>query len=336
MDLEINLILQQAITSYQKGRFEEAEKNYEKVIELKPDHIEAYYELGNAQFKLNKFEDAEKNYKKTIDRKPNHIDAYYNLGTTQFKLNKLEEAEKNYEKVIELKPGHIDVYFILGIIYKNQGKSSMAISSFYKHIAIKPEHHLARYYLGSLLENESKFHYTKAFEKTKNENRFYETRLKSQNRIKKNILIDKNIIKCLNKLSEDINHLYGFIHIKKDEDPIAAINNGPCGAFANEFYIEWNLRFSNQVKIAFIMNKIPLESTHVLTKLPNENLFDGGVGIHNNEIYKKKDFTIMTMDKYDIKTLDKYSWGINKIHPHCPGFSITKISSLITKCLDEF
>ena len=64
MDLEINLILQQAITSYQKGRFEEAEKNYEKVIELKPDHIEAYYELGNAQFKLNKFEDAEKNYKK--------------------------------------------------------------------------------------------------------------------------------------------------------------------------------------------------------------------------------------------------------------------------------
>ena len=174
------------------------------------------------------------------------------------------------------------------------------------------------------------------FEKTKDTKRFYEEKLKSKKLIKKNILIEKNIIGYLNKLSKDINNLYGFINIEKDEKSTPSINNGPCGAFANEFYIEWNLRFNNKVKIAFVMRPIPFESMHVLIKLPNENLFDGGVGVHDIETYKKKGLTLMTMEEYDIKTLDKYSWGLNKIHPKCPSFSINKISSLITECLEKF
>ena len=321
---------------YQLGKLDEAEKNFQKVIELKPDHIEAYFNLSIIFRDLDRFDEAEKNFKKVIELKPDHIEAYYNLGTTNYKLDRLDEAEKNFKKVIELKPDHIGVHFILGINYKKQKKLSMAISSFYRHIIIKPDDHQARYYLGSLLENEAKFHYGYAFEKTKDTKKFYEEKLKSKKLIKKNILIEKNIIGYLNKLSKDINNLYGFINIEKDEKSTPSINNGPCGAFANEFYIEWNLRFNNKVKIAFVMRPIPFESMHVLIKLPNENLFDGGVGVHDIETYKKKGLTLMTMEEYDIKTLDKYSWGLNKIHPKCPSFSINKISSLITECLEKF
>ena len=325
-----------ANTLYKLDRFNEAEKHFKKVIELKPGHIEAYYNLGVIFRDLDRFDEAEKNFKKVIELKPDHIEAYFNLGTTNYKLDRFDEAEKNFKKVIELKPDHIAVHFILGNNYKKQKKLSMAISSFYRHIIIKPDDHQARYYLGSLLENEAKFHYGHAFEKTKDTKRFYKEKLKSKKLIKKNILIEKNIIGYLNKLSKDINNLYGFINIEKGEKSTPSINNGPCGAFANEFYIEWNLRFNNKVKIAFVMRPIPFESMHVLIKLPNENLFDGGVGVHDIETHKKKGLTLMTMEEYDIKTLDKYSWGLNKIHPKCPGFSINKISSLITECLEKF
>ena len=370
MKLTINQTLQQAVTAHQEGKLEEAEKLYKKIldteptnfdanknlsiffyklgrldeaeasckktIELKPDFMECYYDLGNILYQLGKLDEAEKNFQKVIELKPDHIEAYFNLSIIFRDLDRFDEAEKNFKKVIELKPDHIGVHFILGINYKKQKKLSMAISSFYRHIIIKPDDHQARYYLGSLLENEAKFHYGYAFEKTKDTKRFYEEKLKSKKLIKKNILIEKNIIGYLNKLSKDINNLYGFINIEKDEKSTPSINNGPCGAFANEFYIEWNLRFNNKVKIAFVMRPIPFESMHVLIKLPNENLFDGGVGVHDIETYKKKGLTLMTMEEYDIKTLDKYSWGLNKIHPKCPSFSINKISSLITECLEKF
>ncbi len=88
----------------------------------------------------------------------------------------------------------------------------------------------------------------------------------------------------LNKLSKSINSLYGF-----SPNGHPSINSGPCGAFDNEFFLQWNSRFINQVKIGFVMAIKPYPCQHVFVKLPNKSLFDGGIGIHNINTYNKEE-----------------------------------------------
>ena len=93
---------------------------------------------------------------------------------------------------------------------------------------------------------------------------------------------------------------------------------------------------SRQLKIAFIMRQLPFECDHVLIKLPNSRLFDGGIGVHDFNIYKGNNTELVVMEKYDLKVLDKHAFGLIRTYPHIHNdFSISKISALIAKYLDN-
>ena len=84
------------------------------------------------------------------------------------------------------------------------------------------------------------------------------------------------------------------------------------------------------------MQKNPIGCRHVLVKLPNGDLFDGGVGVHEFYIYNKGNFELSIMEKYDLETLDKHSWGIFRARfSQCPDFTLNETSSLIAKSLDD-
>ena len=83
------------------------------------------------------------------------------------------------------------------------------------------------------------------------------------------------------------------------------------------------------------MNQVPFEPKHVLIKLPNEDLFDGGLGVHKRNFYEKKYLKVIVMEKYDLKILNKFTLGLDKKYPHCPNFSKEEALSLIVKCLEN-
>ncbi|KTD56746.1 hypothetical protein Lsan_2906 [Legionella santicrucis] len=142
---------------------------------------------------------------------------------------------------------------------------------------------------------------------------------------------DKNkTLMLLNELSEKINKLYGFVKIAGENFGEPAINSGPCGPFANAFYKIWNQKVSEKVTIAFIMVKNSDECWHVLIRLPNGLLFDGGVGVHPEDTWDKNKFDVVDMLKYDLQPLEKHSGGLNRKYPrYCPNFSIDKVIDLI-------
>ncbi|HFK8639299.1 TPA: hypothetical protein ACG2L8_001868 [Legionella pneumophila] len=88
---------------------------------------------------------------------------------------------------------------------------------------------------------------------------------------------ENNVLNTLNSLSKEINKLYGYVTIAGDNFGEPAINSGPCGPFANAFYKIWNQKFTEKVNIAFIMMKNSDECWHILIRLPNGLLFDGGM-----------------------------------------------------------
>lgn len=56
-------------------------------------------------------------------------------------------------------------------------------------------------------------------------------------------------INNLNKLSKEINSLYGYVKVKGENFCEPTINSGPCSPFAKVFYDCWNQRFDQKVNI---------------------------------------------------------------------------------------
>ena len=121
-------------------KLEEAIEAYKKAITIKPDNIDAYYNMGNAFLGQHNLEEAIEAYKKAITIKPDYVDAYYNMGIALKNQGNLEEAIQAYKKVLAFKPDNVDAYSLMGIALQDQGKLEEAIEAYKNAITIKPDY----------------------------------------------------------------------------------------------------------------------------------------------------------------------------------------------------
>lgn len=149
------------------------------------------------------------------------------------------------------------------------------------------------------------------------------------------MIINTKTISILNTLSSEINKCYGYVTIVGDNLGEPAINSGPCAPFANAFYHSWNQKFAEKAHIVFIMLKNSDECWHVLIRLPDKSLFDGGIGVHYESSWDKNKFFIEDMLIYDAELLEKRSGGLKRTYPrYCPDFSLEVVSNIIDEYLD--
>ena len=318
------------------GRTRDSLVASQQSVQLGPQDPEAHNNLGLRLAELRRFEEAAESFKQVIALKPDYAPAHCNLGASLQELGTLEEAEISFRQAIALDPNYIQANLNLGVLCKRVGKFENAAEKFRIVLDADPNNQEARYHLGSTLENEAKLHYHEAFKRADTKYKLDSLELNIKKFIKKEIQIDEKIYNLLNKLSQSINKQCGFMDTHGSGASLPLINSGPCGLFAHEFYRLWELRFSNPIKIAAIMTKKPFESNHVLIKLPNGALFDGGNGIHNFDTYKENEVELVVMEKYDLEVLDKYAWGLIRSYTTVnDDFSTSKMTALIASYLDD-
>ncbi len=80
------------------GRPEEAETSYRKAIALKPDYVEAHFNLANTLKKLNKLREAEESYAHAIDLQPDFVPALMNRWELLFNRGEFEIALKDADR----------------------------------------------------------------------------------------------------------------------------------------------------------------------------------------------------------------------------------------------
>jgi len=69
---------------------------------------------------------------------PNYANAYWGIGELNFKDKKYHEAEKNLIKAITLEPDHFAAYFRLGCVYYKIGDKVKGLSAFISAIKMSP------------------------------------------------------------------------------------------------------------------------------------------------------------------------------------------------------
>ena len=147
-------------------------KELEMAVLLEPDafYNNTVYNIHRdiaAAYQLNqKNEEAIQWYKKAIELNPDWIIAWIDLGYTYFYMNQFEPAETHFKKAIALAPEAFDGHWAMAILYDQQKKYDKAIAAYEKCIELRPEwEHTIRNTEGVLLNDDK--HYDKAIEKYK-------------------------------------------------------------------------------------------------------------------------------------------------------------------------
>jgi Tfp pilus assembly protein PilF len=86
-------------------------RDYEKVIEINPDFVYAYFNRANIRCLRKDFRTAIVDYSEVIKMKPNFAEAYYNRGLTRLYLGDTEKGIADLSKAGEL--GMVSAYSII-------------------------------------------------------------------------------------------------------------------------------------------------------------------------------------------------------------------------------
>ena len=84
------------------------------------------YNKGIDFYKLGQFEESANCFKRAIDLDPNYIDAYYNLGSILEYLNQKEAALSVFKQIILRKPEDYEAVYKTAVLSKNLGEYEKA------------------------------------------------------------------------------------------------------------------------------------------------------------------------------------------------------------------
>ena len=141
------------------GQLDAAISCYDKALSIKPDYVEAHYNLGFTNHKLGHLDAAVRSYKKVVAIKPDYAATHNNKILSViyfFSKGLIPDAIDALEVLIKDSPNDALLFNMTGGCYASQGKADLAIKFYEKALILKPDYAIPRHMLNSLLGNTSK------------------------------------------------------------------------------------------------------------------------------------------------------------------------------------
>ena len=141
----------------QKGRTDDAIREYLLAIQINPEYDEAHYNLGVTYDKKGLTEAAIKELRTAILIYPGYSQAYNNLGIIYAKKGRTREAVRAFLAEKKIVPDSVKAYNNLGIVYGREGRTEEAIHEFLAAIQIDPDYADAHYNLGITYKKQGRY-----------------------------------------------------------------------------------------------------------------------------------------------------------------------------------
>ena len=110
----------------EKGQWVRAIDYFCRALAEKPDYVEAQYHIGLTHLNLMN-RDAIRAFEQVVEMEPDHPDAYYRLGFMyEYDLLKKDGAIEYYEKQLAVNPAHKDAMWRLGQLYRTLSRTDQA------------------------------------------------------------------------------------------------------------------------------------------------------------------------------------------------------------------
>lgn len=141
----------------ENDHFEEATSCFKKVLELKPNHPTAHYNLGVIYDEKVMPPEAMAAYRKAIQIDPRSYEAWYKLGMLEGLEGNDAEAMRCFQEVIKVEPKHQGAHYNLAVLYNERGDQHKAIEEYKKTIELNPENYQALNNLGLLYAGKGQY-----------------------------------------------------------------------------------------------------------------------------------------------------------------------------------
>ncbi len=128
-----------------KGDYDQAIQDYDEIIYRSPDFVPAYYNRGNAYQRKGELDQAIRDYDKVIDLEPSYGPGYINRANAYQAKGQYDRAIKDYDRAIRLNPGNAHAYYSRGLAYRNKGDQDRALQEFNEAIRLNPSYAAAPY-----------------------------------------------------------------------------------------------------------------------------------------------------------------------------------------------
>jgi type IV pilus biogenesis/stability protein PilW len=96
------------------------------------------YNLGWAYYNKGNYEQAEKYYQKALDIEPDYARALWGLGLIHLSTGKMDAAQKELEEAVKNAPTFAQAYWDLGNLYRQRGQDDKAIAAYKKVMRLAP------------------------------------------------------------------------------------------------------------------------------------------------------------------------------------------------------
>mgnify|MGYP001462058117 CR=1 FL=1 len=148
----VNEEIQKLLDLFNKGQFLLVLKQAQTLSKQYPQEFVIWNIMGAAYASLKEFNNAVIALEKVIELNPNYVDAYYNIGVVLNDQGKIQEAIEAYKKCISLFPNYPDAYVNLGLALRAQGNIENSIEAFLTALKLKPDHPEALFNIGISLK----------------------------------------------------------------------------------------------------------------------------------------------------------------------------------------
>lgn len=124
---------------------EQAADAYRRAIQLAPDWVDAYINLGAVLFQLARLEEAALTFRAALELDPRNPTAHFNLGCVLFELEELDGAVASLSRAIQLAPGSADTHLNLALAYEKRNELRRARRHWRMYLRYEPNGAWAEY-----------------------------------------------------------------------------------------------------------------------------------------------------------------------------------------------
>ena len=139
MDPQLDLMLNQAIQSFQSGDLDRAQTILNRLLLVQPKNLPALHILGLIKASLSKHTEAAELLKRAVRINPQDPSLQYNLAKALFESGASMDSLPHHKKAIELSPGNPEAWLNYGKSLSQLSRHDEALAIYEKSLSIKPD-----------------------------------------------------------------------------------------------------------------------------------------------------------------------------------------------------
>ena len=134
----------------------QAVENYDRVLEVAPDWIDAHINRGVALYQMGKIEDARAAFLAAVQLDPLNGISRYNLGCVLEEQGEIDDAIRHLRRAAKAMPAHADVHFNLALAYEKKNERQLAREQWTLYLRHAPQGQWAEQARARLKQSEAK------------------------------------------------------------------------------------------------------------------------------------------------------------------------------------